>query len=100
MLIQAAKIIGAGIATVGLSNILLSVIQNDNLLLSKIVYTKLIKEAISTIENMIKSLPKDSVLLKFLEKEVLLSKLEIRGINKNNKLIIDKLILLDFDNLN
>jgi|SRR5208282_3932458 len=100
MIVQAAKIIGAGIATVGLNNVLLSVIHDDNLLLSKIVYTKLVKEAISTVESMLNSLPKNSVLLKFLDKEILLSKLEIIGKNKNNKLVINKLIPLDFNNLN
>lgn len=73
MLVQAAKIIGSGLATIGLSNVLLSVIRDDDLLLSKIIYTKLVKEAISTVESMINSLPKDSVLLKFLNEEILLS---------------------------
>jgi hypothetical protein len=99
MIVQGAKIIGSGLATIGLSNVLLSVIQNDNLLLSNIVYTKLIKKAISTIETMINSLPKDSVLLSFLEKEILSSKLEIIGKNKNNILVIDNLIpLISYSN--
>lgn len=100
MLVQAAKIIGSGLATIGLSNVLLSVIHDDNLLLSKIVYTKLVKEAISTVESMINSLPKDSVLLHFLNKVILSSKLEIIGKNKNNILVINKLISLNFNNLN
>jgi hypothetical protein len=99
MLVQAAKIVGSGLATIGLHSVLLSIIQDDNLLLSKIIYTKLIKEGISTVENMLKSLPKNSILLKFLEKEILSSKLKIISKNKNNKLIINKLIPLDFNNL-
>lgn len=100
MLVQAAKIIGSGLATIGLNSVLLSVIHDDNLLLSKIVYTKLVKEAISTVENMINSLPKDSVLFNFLNREILSSKLEIVGKNKNNLLVINKLFSLDFNNLN
>jgi hypothetical protein len=92
MLVQAAKIIGSGLATIGLSNVLLSVILNDNLLLSKIIYTKLLKVAISIIESMINSLPKDSVLFKFLNEEILSSKLEIIGKNENNNLVVDELI--------
>lgn len=99
MLVQAAKIIGSGLATIGLINVLLSVIHNDDILLSKVVYTKLVKEAIHTIESMINSLPKNSVILKFLEEEILLSKLEIIGKNKKNKLVINKLVPLDFNNL-
>lgn len=49
---------------------------------------------------MINSLPKNSILLKFLEKGILSSKLEIVEKNKNNKLMINKLIPLDFNNLN
>jgi hypothetical protein len=100
MLVQAAKILGAGLATIGLKNVLLSVIHDDNLLLSKIVYTKLVLGAISTVESMLNNLTKDSVFLKFLEKEILLFKLEIIGKNKNNKLVINKLIPLEFNSLN
>jgi hypothetical protein len=100
MIVQAAKILGSGVATVGLKSVLLSIIHDDNLLLSKVIYTKLVIVAISTVENMLNSLPKDSVLLKFIEREILLSKLEIIGKSNNNKLIIDKLIPLDFNNLN
>lgn len=95
MIVEAAKIIGSGLATIGLKDILLSIIKSDDKLISKIIYTKLINEAISTVDNMLNSLPKDSVLLKFLEKEILSSKLEILGKkNENNELVIDKLILL------
>jgi hypothetical protein len=99
MLVQAAKIIGSGLATIGLINTLLSVILDDNLLLSKIIYTKLVKEAISIVESMINSLPKDSVLLNFLNEEILSSKLEIIGKNENNNLVVNELIPLDFNNL-
>ena len=99
MIVQAAKIIGSGLATIGLKSVLLSIIDDDKLLLSKIIYTKLVRKAINTVENMLNSLPKNSVILKFLEREILLSKLEIIGKNKNDKLIINKLILLDFNNL-
>ena len=79
MIIQAAKIIGSGLATIGLTNILLSVIQNDNVLISKIIYTELIKKAISTIETMVQSLPLKCTLLKFLEEEIRVSTLEIKA---------------------
>jgi hypothetical protein len=100
MIVQAAKIIGSGLATIGLQKILLSILHDNNLLLSKIVYTKLVKEAILIVENMLNSLPKNSVLLIFLEKEILSSKLEIIGKIENSELVIDKLISLDFYNLN
>jgi len=94
VIVQAAKIIGSGLATIGLNNILLSVLHNDNLLLSKIIYTKLVNNAIFTVENMINSLSDNSIILKFLEKEIPLSHLEIRGKNKNNVLVVDDLVPL------
>ena len=99
MLVQAAKIIGSGLATIGLSNVLLSVIRDNNLLLSKIIYTKLVKEAISIVESMINSLLKDSVLFNFLNEEILLSRIEIMGKNENNNLVVNELIPLNFNNL-
>ena len=79
MIIQAAKIIGSGLATIGLTNILLSVIKNENVLISKIIYTELIKKAISTIDTMVQNLPLNSTLLKFLEEEIKVSTLEIKA---------------------
>lgn len=91
---QAAKIIGSGLATIGLKNVLLSVIHNDNLLLSKVIYTELVKKAINTVESMLNSLSKDSIILNYLEREIMLSKLVIIGKNKDNILIVDNMIPL------
>jgi len=55
MLLQAAKIIGSGLATIGLTNILLSPLQSNNLL-TKLYLTLLSTEGIKTVDNMIKSL--------------------------------------------
>ena len=97
MIVQAAKIIGSGLATIGLTNILLSLIQNDNLLISKINITKLGKKGISTIDKMIESLPKDSLLLKFLMHEISLSTLKINGKAENGLIIPTDMILLDLN---
>lgn len=91
---QAAKIIGSGLATIGLNNVLLSVIHNDNLLLSKVIYTELVKKAINTVESMLNSLSKDSIVLNYLEREIMLSKLVIIGRSKDNILIVDNMIPL------
>jgi len=57
MILQAAKIIGSGLATIGLINLLLSLLNhNKDFLLSDIVYSKLAKKTIFTCEEMIKSL--------------------------------------------
>lgn len=69
MLLQAAKTIGSGLATIGLTNILLSPLQNNNIL-TKLYITHLITEAIKTIDDMIGSLPQINQLHKFLEEEV------------------------------
>jgi hypothetical protein len=67
MLVQAAKIIGSGLATIGLTNTLLSLVsENKDLLLSDVIYTNMAKKAILTIDKMIDSLPNNSILLKFL----------------------------------
>ena len=58
MLVQAAKIIGSGLATIGLSKILYSIVDNDYLLISKIIYTKFIRRAIFRVDSMINNLPK------------------------------------------
>ena len=97
MIVQAAKIIGSGLATIGLTNILLSLIQNDNLLISKINITELGKKGISTIDKMIESLPKDSLLLKFLMHEISLSTLKINGKAENGLIIPTDMILLDLN---
>lgn len=74
MVAQAAKIIGSGLATIGLIDVLLSLlIQNKDLYLSEIVYIELAKRAIFTTEEMIKSLPEVNLVLKFLYKEIPLS---------------------------
>ena len=97
MIVQAAKIIGSGLATIGLTNILLSLIQNDSLLLSKINITELGKKGISTIDKMIESLPKDSLLLKFLMHEIALSSLKIYGKVENGLIVHTNMILLDLN---
>ena len=89
MIVQAAKIIGSGLATIGLTNKLLSLlIENENLLFSKIVFTKIAKKAIFTIDNMIISLPHDNILLKFLIEVVPKSILKINGILIDNNIEI------------
>src|ERR1700719_2017656 len=85
MIVQAAKIIGSGLATIGLTDILLSVIRNEDMLISKIIKTELIEKGISTVNSMIESLPKNSILYKFLEIEIKGSKLYIRGGTSNIK---------------
>ena len=87
MIVQAAKIIGSGLATIGLTNTILSLLTNNKeLLLSNIIYTNLAKKAILTIDKMIISLPNNSLLLKFLNEEVIKSILKINGIIINNNL--------------
>ena len=76
MLVQAAKIIGSGLATIGLkesllsplTNILLSPLQSNNLL-TKLSLTHLSIQAIKTIDNMIVSMSRTNQLYKFLEEE-------------------------------
>jgi hypothetical protein len=86
MIVQAAKIMGSGMATIGLTNNLLSLIRDNKLLISKIYYTDLIKKGILTIDDMIRTLlneNKNSILLKYLEEEIGLSILLINGRNIN-----------------
>jgi hypothetical protein len=81
MLVQAAKIIGSGLATIGLTNTLLSLVtDNKDLLLLDVIYTNMAKKAISTIDKMIDTLPGDSLLLKYLNKEISKSILKINGL--------------------
>jgi hypothetical protein len=99
MLVQAAKIIGSGLATIGLTNTLLSLVtENKDLLLSDVIYTNMAKKAISTIDKMIDSLPNDSVLLKFLNEEISKSILKINGIVINNNIEIKDFIDLNLNN--
>jgi hypothetical protein len=80
MILQAAKIIGSGLATIGLINLLLSLLNhNKDLLLSDIIYSKLAKKAIFTCEEMIKSLPETNIVLEFLNKEIPLSILKVNS---------------------
>jgi len=52
MIVQAAKIIGSGLATIGLTNTLLSLLTNNkNLLLWDIIYTHVARKAILTLEK-------------------------------------------------
>jgi len=84
-MIQSAKIIGSGLATIGLTNILLSLLTiNKELLLSEVIYTHLAKKAIYTIDKMIISLPENSLLLEFLKVEIAKSALKINGVVSNN----------------
>jgi len=67
MILQAAKIIGSGLATIGLINLLLSLLNhNKDFLLSDIVYSKLAKKTIFTCEEMIKSSLDTNIILGFL----------------------------------
>jgi len=61
MIVQAAKIIGSGLATIGLTDILLPVTRNENILISKIIKIELIKKGIATVGSMIKSIPKNRI---------------------------------------
>lgn len=86
MIVQAAKIMGSGMATIGLTNILLSLIRDNNFIISKVYYTDLSKKGILTIDDMIRILlneNQNSILLKFLEEEIPLSILYINGKNIN-----------------
>jgi len=66
MIVQAAKIIGSGLATIGLTNILLSLLTNNkDLLLSEIIYSDMARKTILTIKKMISNLPNNSLLLGF-----------------------------------
>jgi hypothetical protein len=59
MIVQAAKIIGSGLATIGLINILLSLLtQNKDLFLSNIVYTELVKKAPFLLRDIINNTDK------------------------------------------
>jgi hypothetical protein len=50
MIVQAAKIIGSGLATIGLTNTLSSLLTNNkDLLLSEIIYTDITRKAILTV---------------------------------------------------
>src|ERR1700753_536563 len=96
MTIQAAKIIGSGLATIGLIDILLSLINNNKgLLLSNIIYFKLAKKAISTCEEMVNSLPGNNIVLDFLKKEIPLSILKVNGSITNNAILVKEFIPLD-----
>jgi hypothetical protein len=99
MILQAAKIIGSGLATIGLTNILLSLLtENKKLLLSSIIYTNLAKKAIDTIDKIIINLPNNSLLLKFLNEEIPKSILKINGIVNNNNIEIKDFVDLSLNN--
>jgi len=96
MILQAAKIIGSGLATIGLIDVLLSMLNNNKgLLLSNIIYSKLAKKAISTCEEMVNSLPDNNIVLGFLKKEIPLSLLKINGSINNNAIVVKEFISLD-----
>ena len=94
MIIQAAKIIGSGLATIGLI-VILMLNSNKGLLLFNIIYSKLAKEAISTCEVMVRSLRYSSIVLDFLKKEIPLSILKINGSITNNPIVVIEVIPLD-----
>jgi GIY-YIG catalytic domain len=94
MIVQAAKIIGSGLATIGLLDTLLSVIKNNKNLISEIVYTDLAKKAIHTVSEMINSLDKDSLLYEFLHKEIPESALITNGKLMKGDLIVDNYDIL------
>src|SRR5271154_825284 len=94
MIVQAAKIIGSGLATIGLTNMLLSLIHNNKYLVSELTYTDLAKKALFTIEEMIGSLAENSTLYKFLDTEISKSTLYINAKNINGNLVLDKYTLL------
>lgn len=87
MIVQAAKIIGSGLATIGLINIILTVIRDENILISKIIKTELIKKWIVAVDSRIKSIPKNRILYKFLDTEIKGSILEIKAKSKNGYII-------------
>ena len=95
MIVQAAKIIGSGLATIGLTNILLSLIHNNKYLVSDIIYTDLAKKAIFTVDEMIGSLAKNSILYKFLEIEIPQSTLHINAKNINGNIVLNNYIPLN-----
>src|SRR5579862_6244750 len=101
MVLQAAKIIGSGLATIGLNNSLFSPLTNillspllSNNLLTKLFVTKLGKNAIHTIDNMIKSLSLDSLLYNFIEEELPNSFIYVNGKIENNRIIGSDFIYL------
>ena len=95
MLVQAAKIIGSGLATIGLTSQLLSLITtNRQYLLANVVYNKIAKKAINNLDLMISKLPNNSIIIKFLEEEIPKSKLKINGSVINNNLYIKDFIHL------
>jgi hypothetical protein len=94
MIVQAAKIIGSGLATIGLTNMLLSLIHNNKYLISELIYTDLAKKAVFTIDEMIRSLGENSTLYKFLETEISKLTLHINAKNINGSLVLDKYTLL------
>lgn len=95
MILQAAKIIGSGLATIGLINLLLSLLNhNKDLLLSDIIYSKLAIKAIITCEEMIKSIPETNIVLGFLKKEIPLSILKVNGSIFNNTILVNEFISL------
>src|SRR5436305_10423832 len=95
MIVQAAKIIGSGLATIGLTNILLSLIHNNKYLVSDIIYTDLAKKAIFTVDEMIVSLAKNSILYKFREIEIPQSTLHINAKNINGNIVLNNYIPLN-----
>jgi len=96
MIVQAAKIIGSGLATIGLTNTLLSLLTNNkDLLLLEIIYIGIIKKDILTVEKMILSLPNNNLLLKFLNEELPKSALKINGVVINNNIEIKSFIDLN-----
>ncbi len=101
MIVQAAKIIGSGLATIGLTNVLLSLLtENKNLLLSNITYTNIAKKAIFTIDRMITSLPHNSLLLKYLKEELPRSILKINANVIDNNIEIKYYVNLNSNNKN
>jgi hypothetical protein len=95
-MLEAAKIIGSGLATIGLINLLLSLLNhNKDLLLSDIIYSKLAIKAIFTCEEMIKSLPETNIVLEFLKKEIPLSILKVNGSIFNNTILVNEFISLN-----
>ena len=100
MLVQAAKVIGSGLATIGLTSILISLLtDNRQYLLSPVIQTNLVKKAIDNLDIMILNLPKNSLLLNFLNEEIPRSLLKINGTVINGKIDTKYYVDLSLNNI-
>jgi hypothetical protein len=99
MLVQAAKIIGSGLATIGLKEKLISPLTNillspldSKYLITKIILTHLSIEAIKTVDKMIGSLSNNNKLYKFLVEEIPNSFIYINSKIKNDIVVGENFI--------